>query len=116
MKEIDLEGVREEIETFMFAGHDTTTSTISFALNFISENEIILKKCKNELSDIFEDSARLANFDDLKKMKFLEACIKETMRMRAPVPRFSRRMPTGGQLLVKDKLYKFIPQVKDTQI
>ena len=37
----------------MFAGHDTTTATASFGLNFIIENPEILRKCREECNTVF---------------------------------------------------------------
>ena len=56
--DIDLEGLIEETEVFMFAGHDTTTSTLSFALGYITENEEIKKKCLQEINQVLCDNQR----------------------------------------------------------
>jgi len=57
-KEIDWEGVKEEMEVFMFAGHDTTTATSVFGLQFITENEEVLAKVLKEQDEIYGDSGK----------------------------------------------------------
>ena len=67
--ELDMAAVREEMEVFMFAGHDTTTATLAFALNFITENKNIFKKCRTELNAVFGASDRSPDFNDLKELR-----------------------------------------------
>ena len=61
-KEIDWEGVKEEMEVFMFAGHDTTTATSVFGLQFITENKEVLEKVLKEQDEIYGDSGRFLEF------------------------------------------------------
>ena len=44
------------MEVFMFAGHDTTTATSVFALQFITENKEVLAKVLKEQDSIYGDS------------------------------------------------------------
>ncbi|CAG5109702.1 Oidioi.mRNA.OKI2018_I69.chr2.g4206.t2.cds [Oikopleura dioica] len=90
--EIDWEGVKEEMEVFMFAGHDTTTATSVFALQFITENKEVLAKVLKEQDSIYGDSDRAIEMEDLKSMTYLEQCIKETLRLRAPVREYFRKV------------------------
>lgn len=43
-----------------------------------------------ELNDIFGDSKRPVSVEDLPKMKYLECCIKESLRLYPPVHFISR--------------------------
>ena len=45
---------------------------------------------REELTSIFGDSDRPCNSKDLTEMKFLECCIKETLRMYPPIPLLER--------------------------
>lgn len=50
--DINDEGIREELETFLFAGHDTTSSTLSYTLLLLANNKqiqvnTIIQKIKN---------------------------------------------------------------------
>jgi cytochrome P450 len=76
----------------MFAGHDTTTATSVFGLQFITENKEVLEKVLKEQDEIYGDSDRAIEMDDLKSMIYLEQCIKETLRLRSPVREYFRKV------------------------
>ncbi|CAD5227294.1 unnamed protein product [Bursaphelenchus xylophilus] len=87
------EDIREEVDTFMFEGHDTVSNTLSFLLFMISDqaNLHFQDKIYEELREIFADNPdRHITTADLGKMKYLEQCIKEGMRMAPVVPMIGR--------------------------
>lgn len=85
------EGLLEEVNTFMFAGHDTTSLGISWAMFLIGHHPKEQQKIHNELDLIFgDDRKRQVNHDDLKEMKYLECVIKESQRIYPSVPFISR--------------------------
>ncbi|KOB70761.1 Cytochrome P450 4CG1, partial [Operophtera brumata] len=83
---IDEEGIREEVDTFMFEGHDTTATALCFMMMRIA-NETTA-----QLAYIFGDSDRTPTMDDLADMKYLECCIKESLRLYPSVPFIARHI------------------------
>ena len=84
-------GIREEVDTFMFEGHDTTSMALSWTTYLIGLNPDIQKKCHEELDSIFgDDKDRPLTMQDLRQMKYVEACIKEGLRLFPSVPYIAR--------------------------
>ncbi|ETN65040.1 cytochrome P450 [Anopheles darlingi] len=85
--------IREEVDTFMFAGHDTTTSCISFACYHLSRNPAIQQKVYEEIQEIVgPDAARIELTNStLQDLRYLDLVIKETLRINPSVPIFGRR-------------------------
>ncbi|CAH0554677.1 unnamed protein product [Brassicogethes aeneus] len=97
---LDDEGIREEVDTFMFEGHDTTSMAICFKLMLIANNKDAQDKLHEEIETIFGTSDRGITFEDLPELKYLERCIKESLRLYPSVPMISRI--TNGDIETKD--------------
>uniref|UniRef100_A0A6P4EZR4 Uncharacterized protein LOC108046854 n=1 Tax=Drosophila rhopaloa TaxID=1041015 RepID=A0A6P4EZR4_DRORH len=85
------EDIREEVDTFMFEGHDTTTSAISFCLYEISRHPEVQQRLVQEIREVLgEDRKRPVTLRDLGELKFMENVIKESLRLHPPVPMIGR--------------------------
>lgn len=84
--------VREEVDTFMFEGHDTTTAGMSWALFLLGLHPDVQEKVHQEIDSIFAGSDRPATMKDLSEMKLLERCLKETLRLYPSVSFFGRTL------------------------
>ncbi|XP_029950371.1 cytochrome P450 4V8 [Salarias fasciatus] len=84
--------IQEEVDTFMFEGHDTTAAGMNWALHLIGSHPEVHRKVQQELQEVFGSSYRSISTDDLKKLKYLECVIKESLRLFPSVPFFARTL------------------------
>ena len=85
--EIDVEGIREEVDTFMFEGHDTTATGLCWTLYELGKHPDIQDRLYEEIKTADPD---LPIVDKVKSIKYLGYCIKEGLRLHPPVPLFGR--------------------------
>jgi cytochrome P450 family 4 len=87
------EDIREEVDTFMFEGHDTTSAGISWCLFLLGSHPEYQTKCVQEILDVLgPDTTKQATMQELSELKYLECCIKESLRLYPSVPIFARRI------------------------
>ncbi|CAO1297746.1 unnamed protein product [Diamesa tonsa] len=99
--------IREEIDTFMFEGHDTTSSGISFAFYNIAKYPEVQQKVFDEIVSVFgNDLKKKATISDLNDLKYLDLVIKETLRLHPSVGLFGRKVleevEINGKIFPKD--------------
>ncbi|XP_077980629.1 cytochrome P450 4V2-like [Glandiceps talaboti] len=84
--------IREEVDTFLFEGHDTTAAAAVWASYMIATHPDVQDRLHQEMDTIFGDSDRSVTMDDLKEMKYLDCVVKETLRLYPSVPIFARTL------------------------
>ncbi|KAH8170864.1 cytochrome p450 domain-containing protein [Sarocladium implicatum] len=86
-----LDATIEQIKIFLFAGHDTTSSTLCFALDQLHRHPEAMAKVQQEHKTIFGPDASAAgqqlieNPILLNKLPYTTAVLKETLRMFPPI-------------------------------
>lgn len=82
--------IREEVDTFLFEGHDTTSSAMAFCIYLLSQHEDIQQRA-------YEEAVELQGHEK-ESMSYLEAVIKETLRIYPSVPFYSRKVQEDLQI------------------
>ncbi|KAK9763912.1 RNA polymerase C-22 sterol desaturase [Basidiobolus ranarum] len=88
-KRLTFEEIIDEMVTLIIAGHDTTANTLSCALYLLAEQSEIQTKAREEINSIFEghtSTVDIPSSDQIKSLHYLEAIIKETLRLYPPTP------------------------------
>ena len=105
--------IRDEVNTFMFAGHDTTATSVSWILYALGRHPEYQEKVLNEYYEVTK--TKQLTLDVLSKLTWLEACIKETWRVYPVAPLIARQIyhpitilghdiPIGSTVLVNSFL------------
>ncbi|KAM4022501.1 cytochrome P450 4A24-like [Anomaloglossus baeobatrachus] len=83
--------LRAEVDTFMFEGHDTTASGISWILYALAKHPEHQEKCREEIRGVLGNRDTV-EWDDLGKIPHTTMCIKESLRLFPPVPGVARKL------------------------
>ncbi|CAO2604689.1 Cytochrome P450 4F6 [Lemmus lemmus] len=90
-KQLSDEDIRAEADTFMFEGHDTTASGLSWILYNLARHPEYQERCRQEVQELLRGrEPEEIEWDDLNQLPFLTMCIKESLRLHPPVPVISR--------------------------
>ena len=90
--------IRDETETFMFEGHDTTTSAISWCLYNIARHDEVQRRAQEEVDEVLSDANTRVTHADLSRLNYLTQCIKESMRLHTTVPFIGRHVTSPVEL------------------
>ncbi|XP_069783712.1 cytochrome P450 4F3 isoform X3 [Narcine bancroftii] len=85
------EEIQSEADTFMFEGHDTTASGISWVLYNLARHPDYQSKCRKEIESLLaeRDTVEL-EWDDLSLLPYTTMCVKESLRLHPPVTTVAR--------------------------
>jgi len=83
------ENIREEVDTFMFEGHDTTSASMSWTFQLLGTHPEIQEKLYEEIKEVMGDS-KIVTYEMLGKFHYLELVLKESLRMFPSVPVIGR--------------------------
>ncbi|CAH0052407.1 unnamed protein product [Clonostachys solani] len=109
-KGLTLEEMHSNSELFMLAGSETTATLLGGCLYNLLMSPEKMKTLREELDDRIKTEDDIT-FERTAEMKYLNACLKEALRIYPPVPIGSPRVvPKGGQQVMG----KWIPA--DTRV
>jgi cytochrome P450 family 110 len=87
MSDVEL---RDEMITLLLAGHETTATTLAWTVHFVLKHPEVQAKIVAEIDRVRGD--RPLSIDDIPKLEYLDATIKESMRLLPIISLIGRRL------------------------
>lgn len=103
-EKLDDDAITNNLITFLIAGHETTSGMLSFAFYNLIKYPETYRKAQQEVDDIFGTGP--ITVDQLPKLKYVAAVLRETLRVSSPIPTISMT-PLKDETLAGGKY--FIP-------
>lgn len=107
-KELSLDIITDNMITFLFAGHDTTSGLLSFAFAHLIKNPSSYKKVQEEVDRVL--GRAMITPDHVDRLHYVRACLRETLRLEPPSPALvlmpqtkdQGQVSIGGKYLIQD--------------
>ena len=91
------EQLRDEVMTFVLAGHETTAMALSWAWWLLSSHPEVADRLHDELSRVLDDGVgglKAPSYEDIPALPYTYAVVAETIRMYPPAWIMGRRLLT----------------------
>lgn len=103
--------------SMMFAGHHTTSTTASWAIIELLRNPEVMERVVAEVDEVAARGGGEVTYHDLRGVPWLEAAIKETLRLHPPLILLLRKamvdVEVGGHRIAAGKLVGASPAVSN---
>ncbi len=115
------DNIRNQLVTFLIAGHETTSGLISFAIYMLIRHPDALQKARAAVDAVL--GAAAPTVDSLPKLRYVEQVLMETLRLWPTAPAFAvtPHEPTtigdGYQVVPGDEILVLLPSLhRDTAV
>ncbi|MFE1172403.1 bifunctional cytochrome P450/NADPH--P450 reductase [Streptomyces sp. NPDC058773] len=103
---LDLANIRNQVITFLIAGHETTSGALSFALYHLLKDPLALRMVQREADELWGDQADPdPSFEDIGHLPFTRQVLNEALRLWPTAAAFTRQAHEdtllGGRYPVK---------------
>ncbi|UKY53921.1 bifunctional cytochrome P450/NADPH--P450 reductase [Streptomyces inhibens] len=103
---LDLANIRNQVITFLIAGHETTSGALSFALYYLLKDPVALRMVQREADELWGDQADPdPSFEDIGRLPFTRQVLNEALRLWPTAAVFTRQAREdtviGGRYPVK---------------
>ncbi|WP_433826197.1 bifunctional cytochrome P450/NADPH--P450 reductase [Actinoplanes sp. CA-015351] len=79
------ENIRNQVLTFLIAGHETTSGTLSFALHLLLRNPHVLAQAYAEVDRVLPGNT-VPTYEAIMKLDVIPRILDETLRLLSPIP------------------------------
>uniref|UniRef100_A0A0N4Z6Q8 Cytochrome P450 4c3 n=1 Tax=Parastrongyloides trichosuri TaxID=131310 RepID=A0A0N4Z6Q8_PARTI len=90
--DLSLKDIENEVDTFMFEGHDTTATSLTWVLQLLGTHHDVQERIREEIHTVVGYDISEVTYEQLGQLKYTECCIKEALRLFPSVPMFVRRL------------------------
>jgi len=95
--------IRDECNTFMFEGHDTTSAGLTWAFYLIAKHPDVEEKILNELREVIGND--VPTYEQLDNLNYTHWVIKEALRLYPSVPTIARKMVEDTEIEMNGNTY-----------
>jgi len=102
---LSFDEMRDQVMTFLGAGHDTTATAVTWALHLLAQHPEVQEKLREEIRKhfffLFEETTRNDPknwYHDPHKLPYLEKVCRESLRFIPPIPMTVRQTVTDDQI------------------
>lgn len=99
-KQMNPAELRDNLLTFIVAGHETTALTLAWALYLCAFDPDVQDRLRSEAQSVLQ--GRIAGPQDIGKLPFTEQVIKETLRLYPPAAFLSRTAQAADELCSRE--------------
>ncbi|MFI1971990.1 cytochrome P450 [Streptomyces cinnamoneus] len=83
--------IRNQVITFLVAGHETTAGALSFALYYLVKNPALLAAAREEVARVWGGGADPdPSYEQVTKLRHVRRCLEEALRLWPTAPGFAR--------------------------
>ncbi|WCJ35133.1 cytochrome P450 family 71 subfamily B polypeptide 26 [Euphorbia peplus] len=83
--QLTFEHIKAVLMNVFVGGTDTSAATVVWAMTFLMKNPKTMKKAQDEVRNIIQNKG-FVDEDDVQKLPYLKAIVKETMRLQPTAP------------------------------
>lgn len=107
---LSTENVRFQLNTFLVAGHETTSALLSFALYFLTRAPDVLRNCEREIEEKLH--GRVPTHAEVKSIGSVQRVLNETMRLQPPVGMIVREVkPPATEAVIGNGKYRVADRI-----
>lgn len=86
-EQLDIPNVRNQLVTFLIAGHETTSGLLSFATHLLIAHPAVLERARAEVEAVLGNEA--PRFEHVARLGYIDQVLRESLRIWPTAPAFT---------------------------